>query len=242
MVSKATLKFVHSLKQKKYRIQNNAFVAEGDKLVPELLHSRIEILTLFATPRGMERFGGLFAKSKAEIVEVNEKEMARLSFLKTPRDLLAVCRIPDDRKIVPEKGTWSLYLDDIRDPGNLGTIIRTADWFGLKSVFCSPTTADPYNPKVVQATMGSIARVAPVFLDFKNLPPDLPAYAAMMEGLNVKELKEKIPGVIVIGNEGHGISPDIAKRSTAFTIPGKGAAESLNASVATGIALAFVRI
>ena len=242
MISKATLKFVHSLKQKKFRVQNKAFVAEGNKLVPELLNSPIRLRLIFATDAGIREYGELLKRSAAEITRVSAAEMQRLSFLKSPRDLLAVCEIPDDSSAVPESGRWNFYLDDIRDPGNLGSIVRTADWFGFPRIFCSPDTAELYNPKVVQASMGSIARVELIRIPFESISGHIPCYAAMMEGMPVKELVTSSPGLVLIGNEGRGISAGIASQCRAFTIPGRGGAESLNASVATGIVMAFLRL
>lgn len=241
MISKATLKFVHSLKQKKFRLQNKAFVAEGNKLVPELLNSRIRLRSIFATDEGLKEYAALLQQSEAEVVPVSKAEMQRLSFLKSPRDLLAVCEIPDESSALPESGRWSFYLDDIRDPGNLGTIVRTADWFGLKRIFCSADTAELYNPKVVQASMGSIARVELIRIPFESIRGRIPCYAAMMQGMPVKELGASTPGLVVIGNEGQGISAGIVSQCRAFTIPGQGGAESLNASVAAGIIMAFLQ-
>ncbi len=241
MISKATLKFVHSLKQKKFRLQNKAFVAEGNKLVPELLNSRIRLRSIFATEEGLREYGALLTQSGAEIVPVSKSEMQRLSFLKSPRDLLAVCEIPEESTTLPESGCWSFYLNDIRDPGNLGTIVRTADWFGITRIFCSPDTAELYNPKVVQASMGSLARVGLVRIPFGKIPETVPRYAAMMKGMPFSDLGKCPPGLIVIGNEGRGISADIAAQCRAFTIPGRGGAESLNAAVAAGIVMAFLQ-
>jgi len=241
MISKATLKFVHSLKQKKFRLQNKAFVAEGNKLVPELLNSHIRLRSIFATEEGMRKYGARLQQSGAEIVPVSKSEMERLSYLKSPRDLLAICEIPEESSAFPESGRWRFYLDDIRDPGNLGTIVRTADWFGITSIFCSLETAELYNPKVVQASMGSISRVQLLRIPFDEIPASIPRYAAMMQGLPVKELGTKPPGLVVIGNEGRGISPNIASKCLAITIPGQGGAESLNAAVAAGIVMAFLQ-
>lgn len=247
MVTKKQLQFVNSLKQKKIREEYQLFIAEGAKIVPELLNSEIEVKQIFATK---EFFGKTSIDKKIERVEVKYDELERISSQTTPNEVLAVCRIPtfafDKRSL---KGKLTLVLDDIKDPGNLGTIIRIADWFGIESILCSNESADAYNPKVVQATMGSIARIKLHYMDVVTLLKDiganreLPVYGALLEGEDIYKEKLVEEGLIVIGNESRGISdsvkPFISKK---LTIPsfshyksGKGEAESLNAAIATAI-------
>lgn len=247
MVTKKQLQFVNSLKQKKIREEYQLFIAEGAKIVPELLNSEIEVKQIFATK---EFFGKTSIDKKIERVEVKYDELERMSSQTTPNEVLAVCRIPtfafDKRSL---KGKLTLVLDDIKDPGNLGTIIRIADWFGIESILCSNESADAYNPKVVQATMGSIARIKLHYMDVVTLLKDiganreLPVYGALLEGEDIYKEKLVEEGLIVIGNESRGISdsvkPFISKK---LTIPsfshyksGKGEAESLNAAIATAI-------
>jgi TrmH family RNA methyltransferase len=251
MVSKKQIQLVNSLKQKKYREEHQLFIAEGAKIVPELLRSDIKVEQVFATREFLERHT---VGENIECIEVKYNELERLSAQTTPSDVLAVCKIPVhvfDKKVL--KGKLTLVLDDIKDPGNLGTIIRIADWFGIDTIICSKESADAYNPKVVQATMGSIARINLHYLELSELFSDLntsldpgksfPIYGALLEGedLYKKQLSEE--GIIVIGNESRGISGAVeAFVNQRITIPsfahyksGKGEAESLNAAIATAI-------
>lgn len=239
MVSKGKIKFVQSLKHKKYRLQNNAFVAEGGKLIGELLHSNIKVSQVFATGRWQSENHELL-DADAIITTATPKDLERLSFQQHPQEVLAICELPNWEATVPAGDTWHFFLDDLRDPGNLGTIIRSADWFGLEAIYCSPTTVDCYNPKVVQATMGSIARVKVVYRPFEELAGRLPVYGAAMEGLPVSELPARAKGLIAIGNEANGLPEVVLQRATPVTIPRRGKAESLNAAMAAGIIMSVV--
>jgi TrmH family RNA methyltransferase len=250
MLSKRQLQFVNALKQKKNREESQLFVAEGSKLVLDLLDSDIEVQYLFGT----ESF---FNANKIDIgiecTQVNQGELERLSTLVTANEVVAVCKIPDkvlNIDILNEK--LVLVLDDIRDPGNMGTIIRIADWYGIETIICSNNSADIYNSKVVQSTMGSIARVNLHYVDLdsffddvknKNWAEKMPVYGALLDGANIYESALTKSGFIVIGNESKGISDAIQKRiTTKISIPSfshftasKGEAESLNAAVAAAI-------
>lgn len=246
MVSKNQIKQIQSLKQKKFREETGLFVAEGTKIVSELLHSSIQVETLYATA---EFLSGRSIPDTFPVVEISRAELERISFLTAPNEVLAVCRIPEPRlDSLQLKGKLILMLDDIRDPGNLGTILRIADWFGIEQVICSIETADAFNPKVVQATMGSIARVQVHYLDLdeylkSNHSSEMPVFGALLDGDNVYSQKLPAEGFLMIGNESHGISIDLQKHIThRLRIPsfGKlksngGEAESLNAAIATAI-------
>jgi len=250
MLSKNKFKYIQSLRLKKIRQKNSAFIVEGEKMVNELLtHPKFEIELLCATEDWVlanpnaQKF---FAK---QLITINDKELKSISNLSTPNRVLAVARQPNNsiEANLLEK-SLSLYLDSIQDPGNMGTILRIADWFGLPYVICSKTCADLYNPKVIQATMGAFLRVKVVEMDFAVLKsdfPDMTYYGAVLDGQNVFEMELAPKGIIVIGNESKGISNEIIEQlDKKIKIPsGKhGGAESLNAGVATGIiCAAFVR-
>lgn len=251
MVSKKQIQFVNSLKQKKYREEHQLFIAEGAKIVPELLNSDIEVHQVFATREFLEKND---IGKRVDCIEVKYDELERLSSQTTPSDVLAVCKIPihsfDKNEL---KGKLTLVLDDIKDPGNMGTIIRIADWFGIDSVLCSNESTDVYNPKVVQATMGSISRIKLHYLElsdfFRNLDDGnisfkhFPVYGALLEGENIYKKQLTREGIIVIGNESRGISESIKEFiNHKITIPsfahykaGRGEAESLNAAIAAAI-------
>lgn len=251
MLTKKELQFVNSLKQKKYREEYGLFFAEGTKIVSELLVSEIEVQQVFATQSFLKKSS---ISENITVTEVKEAELERLSALTTPNEVLAVCRIPQykfDKMAL--KGKLTLVLDTIRDPGNLGTIIRIADWFGIDTVICSSETVDAYNSKVVQATMGSITRIK---LHYMQLPllfeelkttaeiiSKLPVYGALLEGDALYSKKLLNEGLIVIGNESKGISEQVVPYITdKISIPSfshykslGGEAESLNAAIATAV-------
>ncbi|MFL5763199.1 MAG: TrmH family RNA methyltransferase [Bacteroidia bacterium] len=243
MLSKNQIKFVNSLKQKKFRDEHGYFIAEGTKIVPELLSSEIEVLQVYA---GEWFISGHAIGKGVECIEIKPSELERISALSTPNEVLAVCRIPEyqlERKKLEKKLT--IVLDDIRDPGNLGTIIRIADWFGITDVICSNASADAFNPKVVQSSMGSIARVKIHYTDLAEFLSDAETtvYGALLEGKNIYSEKLSSEGMIVIGNESKGISEAVQKFVThkisipsfSHFKPGGGEAESLNAAVATAV-------
>ena len=235
MLSKSEIKDIQSLSQKKNRDALKLFVAEGPKMVNELIRlvpGMIE--NVFAVSEWIED-NGKFRGAR----EVSEQELERISQLQTPNQVLAVLKKFQPSE--PGKKSFTIYLDTIQDPGNFGTIIRTADWFGIHDIVCSNGCADLYNPKVVQATMASIARVN-VFYDensnWLHHQDDLPVYAAVLNGEPLTSNQKVDKGILIIGNESKGISDEVLQFATnKITIPRKGKAESLNAAVATGIIL-----
>ncbi len=244
MISKNQVKYIQSLGQKKSRDAENKFVAEGPKIVNELLEAKnCPGLQVFALKEWIQLNPA--AAGPVELIEVSEDELKKISQLVTPNQVLAVAeKIKWDDEVVI-KGTISLALDAIRDPGNIGTIIRVADWFGVKNIFCSNDCADVYNPKVVQAAMGSITRVRVEYVELNSWltknSNEVSTYAAVLNGRDITKMERLNEGVIVIGNESKGINEEILKHvNVHVTVPGKGKAESLNAAVATGIILSHL--
>ncbi len=247
MLVKSQVKYIQSLGQKKFREQEGVFVAEGPKLVDELLKSsNIRLLHIYATKEWLEdkNEASWVNSSPAPVISTLRKgELERISGLATPNQVLAVCCKP---VFGPPSfaDSVSLLLDGIQDPGNLGTIIRIADWFGISRVACSPDSADIFNAKAVQSTMGSISRVQVVYTDPETLIgqyPGLPVYAAALEGKSIYGMEPIRNGLIVIGNESKGIRRELLEKIPyPVTIPGHGRAESLNAAVAAGIVLSHL--
>ena len=233
MLSKSQIKLITSLKQKKYRLQHDFFVVEGIKTITELLHSDFELVTLYTT----ESFN--FDAIKEELI--SEADLNRISFLKTPNKALAVFKMPKTKPI--DFNQLIIALDDLRDPGNLGTIIRLCDWFGVKDIVCSYETVDCFNPKVIQASMGSISRVNITYLDLVEFleETDLVSFGTFMEGESIYTMMLPEQGVLILGNEANGISKKIEKKVTQkLSIPRFGnlqATESLNVATATAIFL-----
>ena len=238
MISKNQQKLIQSLKLKKNRVKTSLFVAEGEKVVIELINSSIKLHSVYCLPSFISKIN---VDSDA-ITEINEKELAKISNLKNANQAVALFEIPvfDKRS---DKNNLILALDDIRDSGNLGTIIRLADWFGITTILCSNSTVDAFNPKVIMATMGSISRVEIIYCDLVEELSKInkPIYGAFLEGENIYKTSKENDGVLVIGNESNGISADVEKLITnKITIPQFGISqetESLNAAVATGILL-----
>lgn len=236
MVTKNQIKLVVSLKQKKCRIQHGLFVAEGEKMVGELLDEGLRPYGIFVD--GAPRSRGL-----GEVEQVGSGALAQMSSLKRPNGVLGVFHMAEGEEA---QGDWTLVLDAVRDPGNLGTIIRLCDWFGIPQLVCSPDTVDCYNPKVLQATMGSIARVQVRYRELAAYLGDTerPVYGAFMDGEAVPGTDLPQKGVLVMGNEAHGISqglqPWIGERISIPQFGGR-TAESLNVATATAILLAEIR-
>jgi TrmH family RNA methyltransferase len=242
MLSKNQIKYLHSLRLGKFRESNRVFIAEGAKLVDDLVNSHFNIRIIYGTPTWIESHQRVIASHEFVIQEVEEEELKKISSLVTPNEVLAVVGYPDPAIPSPETfGNIILLLDRIQDPGNLGTIIRTADWFGIRHIFCSMDTVDVFNPKVVQATMGSICRVNIHYIDLKtmlvNLPDTWRKYGTITDGENIYQAQPEFPAAIVIGNESKGISEELFPLLThRVGIPSRSkSAESLNASVAAGI-------
>lgn len=237
LVSKSQTKLITSLKQKKYRDQTGLFVAEGPKVVAELLNEGIKLQWLFTMDSSQV--------TRENHFHITEAELNKISFLKTANSSLGVFKIPKPKTVV-DSGLI-VALDALRDPGNLGTIIRLCDWFGVQELVCSQDTADCYNPKVVQATMGSLARVQVHYLSLSEYlsKTQLPIYGGFMDGNNV--YSEELPknAIVVMGNEGKGISEEIIQKIThKISIPRFGntqKTESLNVATATAILLSEFR-
>lgn len=235
MVSKNQIKLITSLQQKKYRKQEQLFFAEGVKVVQELLHSNFELQDLFTTKQDF------LTVPKNKVHAISEAELKKISALTTPNTCLAVFKIPKAKEMV-EKGLI-VALDDVRDPGNLGTIIRLCDWFGIETLFCSEESVDIYNPKVVQATMGSISRVNVVYGNLETFlsQTKLPVFGTFMDGNNIYQEELPKEGIIIMGNEANGISTSVEKLvSDRIAIPRFGnlqVTESLNVATATAIIL-----
>ena len=241
MLIKSQVKYIQSVSHKKLRDAEEVFVAEGPKLINELLSAGLPLLQLYAVKEWIAEHGRQLTSA---VTEITQSELERISHLQTPNQVLGIFKKPVVTASRPARNTLSLMLDTIQDPGNLGTIIRCADWFGITQVFCSVDCADAYSPKVVQSTMGSIARVEVVYGDLVTLlktEPELPTYAAVLNGTGLRQLPPIKEGVLIIGNESKGISADLlALCRNKITIPRHGQAESLNAAVATGIILSHI--
>ncbi|KJD33447.1 RNA methyltransferase [Tamlana nanhaiensis] len=241
MLSKSQIKLITSLKQKKYRLQHGLFVVEGIKTITELLQSSFKLQKLYTT----KSFKIDANYNADDEILISETDLKRISFLSTPNTALAVFEIPKSTKI--EASGLTLALDAVRDPGNLGTIIRLCDWFGIKNLVCSNQTVDCYNPKVIQATMGSITRINISYVNLEDYlkHTKLPVYGAFMEGNNVYQKQDLTDGILVMGNEANGISETIETLITEkISIPRFGdiqATESLNVATATAILLSEFR-
>ena len=241
MISKNQIKYIRQLEQKKFRKRENCFVAEGPKVVGDLMH-QYQPKAIFAT----EDWNGIGLTGPVPVSRVTAEELRLISFLQTPQQVLALFPIPSapaTSSIFHHTSSLTLALDSVQDPGNLGTIIRIADWFGIDTIFCSEDTADAYNPKVVQATMGSLAHVHIIYTEllqlFDTLPNDFPVYGTLLDGEDIYQQPLYDYGIIVMGNEGNGISEAVRQRVThRLLIPNfhQGpSAESLNVAIATAI-------
>ncbi|MCF4102368.1 RNA methyltransferase [Gillisia sp. M10.2A] len=235
MVSKSQIKLITSLEQKKVRAKTGLFVVEGIKGISEVLDSKFELDSLFTTE-------DIFNSNKSRTSVINQAELKKISRLKTPQTAVALFKIPEEEKLEIEN--LVVALDGVRDPGNLGTIIRLCDWFGIKTLICSKDTVDCYNPKVVQATMGSITRVKIVYKDLSavlEMQEKVPVMGAYLEGENIYTATLPEKGILIMGNEANGISTSVGKYvSQKINIPQYGdsnTTESLNVATATAILL-----
>lgn len=241
MLSKNKIKYIHSLELKKNRKEEGVFIAEGHKIIDDLLGC-FPCRLLIATPAWLSAHSFVNA---AEICEVTQEELSRASLQKTPQDVLAVFEQPAyewNPRVI--KDSLCLALDDVQDPGNLGTIIRLADWFGIEHIFCSIGTADAFNPKTVQATMGALARVKVHYCSLtqliKNIGKEVPVYGTFLNGNRIYTEELSANGLIVMGNEGKGVSPEVESMiNKRLYIPNypqeRKASESLNVAIATAI-------
>ncbi len=241
-LSRNKIKLIRSLKEKKFRDEQQLFVAEGNKLVSELLKNKnSRCYFLAALPEWLDAHPGVLA---GEVIVASETELNRATFMKTPPPVIALFHQPnhDAVQFDLENGI-SLVLDGVQDPGNVGTIVRIADWFGIEQVICSGDTADIYNPKTVQATMGAIARVKVIYTDIVHFLQEqerLPIYGTFLDGHNIYEETLPNAGIIVLGSEGKGISREVEKRISRRLFipsfpPGRATSESLNVATAAAI-------
>ncbi|MDR1153806.1 MAG: RNA methyltransferase [Bacteroidales bacterium] len=249
-LEKSLIKLIRLLEQKKYRTQHGLFVVEGDKTVREILGSPLITEYLLAKPAWLEQQPVANAN---RTIKISDKELSQISFLKTPNQAMALVRIPQYPLDMAElTGGLSLYLDQVQDPGNLGTIIRLADWFGIRHVLCGEGCADPFNPKTVQSTMGAFIRVKthPASIAFfdqlKAFIPDFPIYGTFLNGKNIYETPLLSKAVIVMGNESKGISDEAAPYVNRRLLipsypPGEPTSESLNVATAAAIVCAEFR-
>ena len=243
-ISKGKLSKYALLRHKKYRVKEGLFMVQGEKAVEDTLGKFDVEAILSVSP---ERYS--FLKDKRNIFTVSDNEIKKISSLENIPGIIAIFKIPTDsdsskNKLSMPKGEFSLALDGVQDPGNLGTIIRTTHWFGIKRIYCSHDTVDVFNPKVVMSTMGSIAAVKVISCSLTELiehNPDLPVYGLLLEGENIFKIKNLTPGLIIMGSEGHGIAEETRRKITqGLTIPASDNSdrpESLNVAIATAITL-----
>ncbi len=241
MISKNQIKHINALHLKKFRDEEQCFIAEGIKVVDEILKNRSGIIKeLFITEEYYQKNKELIKQNEIAFSRINDEELKKISTQNNPNQALAVCNyFKENKSSFDLSKNFSFYLDDIRDPGNLGTILRIANWFGINEVFCSPQSTDIYNPKSIQAAMGAFLRVRVNYMELKDVigGKKIPVYGAVLNGKNIykEELKK---GLIIIGNEANGISKtNLALISDPITIPahGNNQTESLNAAMATAI-------
>ncbi len=231
--------------QKKFRREYRQFIVEGEKLCDEFINSNFNVRQIYLLDSKRVKYEDLLSKiSKIiEIVDVRTDDLERMSTMSTAPDVLILVEMPEELSISEAKINYSsdltLVLDGLKDPGNMGTIIRIADWYGIKNIVCSADSVELYNPKVVQSTMGSILRLHIFYTDIENYLADLKEvsiYGALLQGQNIYALEGKMNGILLMGSESHGISEPLMKYITQpITIPSWGGAESLNVAVATGI-------
>ena len=234
MLTNHTVKILTSLDKKKFRQKYNLFLVEGNKIIKELRKSSFKVKEIFSVNPSELDFSGVM------VYQITERELQKISLLQHPKDSVAVCELQENKSI---EAPVQLVLDNIQDPGNLGTIIRLADWFGIEQIICSPNSVDVYNPKVIQATMGSFTRVNVVYQEIEQIleEADCPVFGTDMVGKNLYSIDFPERFYLILGNEGNGIRPIIKKLvSDNITIPRFGklqSTESLNVSMAAGIIL-----
>ncbi|MBE9464889.1 TrmH family RNA methyltransferase [Dyadobacter subterraneus] len=247
MLSKNRVKYINSLKIKKYRQLHEAFIVEGAKSVLELLASEFEVEFVLSTPDFQQKYSSILSDHKTLVETVTPKELEGLGLFQTNDSCLAVAKTKDNVFLSADMQEYALILDDIRDPGNLGTIIRIADWYGVKKIICSPDTTDFYNPKVIAASKGSFTRVKtyytylPEFLSENG--KDRTIIGAFLDGDSIYDHKFSAEGgYVVMGNESNGVGPEVESFIThRITIPRVGEAESLNVGIATAVMLDNMR-
>lgn len=249
MLSHAKTKYLRALQLKKYRQKYHKFTVEGRKVCDEILsQGLLKVEEIYATQSWLEANADKLAAAKYT-VSVDMDEMAKVSNFSTPQDVLMVCYMPDQEPdLAAPSSQWCLYLESLRDPGNLGTILRIADWFGVSYVYCSPDCVELYNPKVVQASMASAFRVNVIYVEIDELVnknPGISIYGTVLEGQSIFQVPDiPLKGLCIIGNEGYGIRKNTLNHITQkVTIPSTFSlgAESLNAGIATAVILSQVR-
>ena len=244
MASKSVLKFIKSLKIKKYRDRELRFVVEGSKSVLEVMQSDFRVEIVLGTDTFEKRNQAQIQAVGAEFIAASQKELEAVGTLKSNDAALAVCLQKENLPPTIREKEYALALDAINDPGNLGTVIRVADWYGFRNIICSPTTTDFYSPKVIQASVGSFCRVMPYYTDLVSYLPQLgiPLYGTFLEGEDLHQMEFNQGGVVILGSESHGISSDLeALVDTRICIRGFGGAESLNVGVAAGVVCDSIR-
>jgi TrmH family RNA methyltransferase len=238
MLSKSQISLLKSLQHKKFRKEHGFFLVEGYKSVIEFVNTAYQVDTIYHTPEIASKMMNL--SRKINFQEISLTDLEKISSLKTPQEVIGLVKIPKWPLLNYNllKNKFSLVLDGVQDPGNMGTIIRTADWFGIADIICSDDTVDVYNPKVVQATMGSLARINVHYGDLTTILPQikLPLFGAMLDGENIYSTNFGNEGLLAMGNEGNGLRPEIQELiNKKVTIPRIGYAESLNVAIATAI-------
>jgi len=244
MITKNQIKYINSLQQKKFRSEHQSFIVEGAKSVLELLKSDFELELLFVTQEFFNNYEEVLQKLPIQVELVNQLELEKAGSYSSNNAALAVAKTKGNDKLLVGENEYALILDDIRDPGNLGTIIRVGDWYGIHKIICSHSTVDFYNPKVIAATMGSFTRTNLYYTDLEEFiqQQSTPIYGTLLNGNNIHQTKFAKSGYIVIGNEANGISEGVEKLVTdKITIPSFGGAESLNAGIATAVVLDNLR-
>ncbi len=251
MLSKNQIKDITALHHKKYRREESLFIAEGEKVVEDLLKSGWRVIAVYGTQEFFQRLSGnILIPKNTEILLVTDEELKKISTQSSPQNVLAVAEMPSDVKEIDFGKGLKLVLDNISDPGNLGTLIRIADWFGIDEIICSENTVDCFNPKVVQSAMGSLFRINFFYRDLVEVfrinisEKSLPVYGTVLNGKNIYEEKLSKDGFILVGNESYGISEELFPLITReLTIPSFGGSrvDSLNVAVATGIVCAEFR-
>ena len=239
MLSKTRTRFINSLKHKKNRKSEQLFIVEGAKNVQELLQSNYHIHSIYGTELFLLNNSGLLDRqSKLEVVEADSEQLAAAGTYQTNKAALAIAKIKENIPLAIQNGEYAIILDDIRDPGNFGTILRIADWYGITKMVASTTSVDLYNPKVISASMGSFTRVSVFYSDLLDFMKENtgPYYGSYLDGENVNQTSFTNQGYLVIGNESSGIDPDLKNfMNFNISIPRYGNAESLNAAVATAV-------
>ncbi|MES2517449.1 MAG: RNA methyltransferase [Bacteroidota bacterium] len=244
MITKNQIKYINSLQQKKFRVEHQSFVVEGAKSVLELLNSDFELELVFVTKPFFEENGDLLQNLPIQFEYAEQAELEKAGSFSSNNAALAVAKTKENQQLLVKDQEFALILDDIRDPGNLGTIIRIADWYGITKIICSPSTVDFYNPKVISSTMGSFSRVSLFYTELVAFirTQDKNIYGTLLDGDNIHQTKFSTSGYIVIGNEANGISEEVEQLIThKITIPRFGGAESLNAGIATAVVLDNLR-